>query len=907
MTGPSWPADRGTRWSRGLLRLASRLVRGSSRSDWLAEWEAELWHLRTQHGGRGGLFLFVMGAFRDATSEWWEAWRMDSVAQDTRFAIRTLARSPGFTAAALLTLALSIGASTALFSVVEAGLLSTPPYPEPERLVVVDMLFGTPEDPELSPSQWSYPRYRALSEEMTAVDQLAGYGSRTMTLTELGDPAVVSVEVATPSLFPLLGVRAERGRLFGPREEYDGAEKMVVLVSHAFWETRMGRDPDAVGTMITLDQLNFQVLGVVSPGFRGVGGEAQVWLPMAALHEVVEPSALDDPWNQHFHVMGRLAEGATLERARAEAQAFGATVMERFPPPAGASRVTASADVIGFTDARANPTTSTSMVALFVAVLLVLLIATANLAGLLSARGATRRREAAVRASLGAGRSRLVRQLLTESLLLSCIGGALGIGLATIGVDALGVWLADALGTEGGRGLQFVDPEGLSINWKVMAFALGLTGGVGIAFGLLPSLQVSRANPNDLLKNSGSVTGASGRTLGVGSGGLLIAGQVALAVVLLSAASLMLRTMVNLQQIDLGFDQENLLTAMYSLSPADEQAGIDPATLHVEVLNRMRALPGVTAATLGEVPMGGPTWRTIVFGSEGRPELVPSDHVWIRVQPVADEHLTVLGATLIEGRDIESTDDADTEKVVVLGQSAAAELFPDGSAIGRRFQFAWAGYDDVGVTVVGVVEDIRLDEPGALPERLVFVPMRQAPQLATGVLARTIGDPESQISAVRSVLAELAPSVALTSTMSMESRAWSISGRSRVVTGLLSFFGLAALLLVAVGLYGTIAYTVVRRTRELGLRASLGASRISLATLVIKRGLAVTLAGIALGIVGSVSVTRFLQSLLVGTRAIDPVSLTGVSIVLFAVACVAAYLPARRGMRVDPMRALKTD
>lgn len=336
---PRWPTDGATRWSRRLLAWASALVPVGLRRDRLMEWEAELWQLRKREGRPLGLALFLFGVWWDAALERKEGWRTASTLQDVRYAFRTLARSPGFTATAVLTLALSIGASTALFSVVEEAVFTDPPYPEPDRLVIVDMLFGM-QDAEMSPSRWSYPRYLALREDVTTFEDLAGYGLRTMTLTELGNPAVVSVEVATPSLLPMLGVTAQRGRLFGPDEEDDGSPKMFAMVSNAFWLTRMGGAPDAVGTIIILDRLHFQIVGVVSDGYEGVAGNAEVWIPFAALREVESPSIIEDAWNQHFHVMGRVDAGSTLESARSEVAAFGATVMERFPPPVGAQRLT---------------------------------------------------------------------------------------------------------------------------------------------------------------------------------------------------------------------------------------------------------------------------------------------------------------------------------------------------------------------------------------------------------------------------------------------------------------------------------------------------------------------------------------------------------------------------------------
>ena len=759
----------------------------------------------------------------------------------------------------------------------------------------------------MGPSQWSYPRYVALRQSVTAFEDLAGYGSRTMTLTELGDPAVVSVEVASPSLFPILGVTAQRGRVFGADEEDKGAPVLTALVSDGFWRTRMGGAPDAVGRVLTLDRLRFQVVGVVSAGYDGVAGNAEVWIPFSALRAVEGPSSIEDAWNQHFYVMGRLDPDATLERARSEVAAFGATVMERFPPPPAAEKLVSGGDIIPVREARGNAAATTSMFALFAAVILVLLIATANLAGLLLARGSSRQREAAVRSSLGAGRIRLVRQLLTESLTLALIGGALGVGLAFIGVDVLGRWLAESLGTSGGRGLEFVDPASFAIDWRVYLFALVLTAGVGLAFGLLPAWQTARANPGEWLRGGRSTIGAQRSRIGVSTRSVLMVGQVALAVVLLSAASLMMRTTINLQRVDLGFDSRRMLTAVYSLSPADEQAGIEPGVFHAGVVERMRALPGVTAASIGEVPMGGPTSRTIVAGSDGRPELIPTHHVWIRILRVADGHLATLGATLIEGRDIEAADDAGSDRVVVLGRSAAEYLFPNGSPLGRRIRLPWPGYGDPGAMVVGVVEDMRLDQPGAQPERLVILPMRQAPALEAGLLIRTAGEPAALIPAVRSAMAEFAPDIALNSMVPMDTRVSGTTVRPRVLTLLLGFFGAVALLLVAIGLYGIIAYAVTERTSELGLRAALGAGRVSLAALVLRQGLGITGVGVVVGVAGSVWATKLLEGIVFGTRTVDPIGLAGVSAVLACVAFLAAYLPARRGMRVEPVVALRSE
>lgn len=902
---PAWPTDLATRWSRRALGLASRLVPAASRTEWRHEWDAELWHLRRPSASSGPLRLvvFVLGAFWHALWERKEGWRLESVRQDVRYGLRTLVRSPGFAASAALMLALSIGASTALFSVIEASLLATPPFPQADRLVVVDTLFGMPGGP-MGPSEWSYRRFQALRDDVQSIEDLSGYELRTMTLTEMGSPEVIGVETVSPSIFPLLGVQAARGRVFGRAEEDDGTADLVAVVGHAFWRTRLGSAPDVVGRTVTLDQLRFQIVGVLPEGFEGLTGGADAWIPFSALREVENPGALDDAWNQYFSVVGRLAPGVSIETARSEVETFGATITTRFPAPVGATRIVASAGVVPYREARMNPLARTSMLALFAAVVLVLLIATANLAGLLLARGASRQREAAIRVSLGAGRSRLVRQLLTESLTLAAVGGGLGLVAAWFGVGVLGAWLGDAIGTSGGRGLEYLDPDVLSINWRVLVFAIVLTGGVGIAFGLLPAWQAARTDPNASLKSDRrTVVGSAGPG---GRGGLIVV-QVAVALVLLAGASLMMRSLANMQRVDLGYDPDNLLTAIYSLTPADEQAGIDSGTFHGEFLERVRGLAGVVGVTLGEVPMGGPTRQTLVMGSEGRPELNPAMHVRIRMQAVADGHFGVLGTRVVMGRDIEFADDDRVDRVIVLNETAAAELFPEGSPLGRRIQLPWPGYLGMGATVVGVVADQQLGEPGRPRELQGFVPFRQAPQLDSGLLVRTDGRPGDLAAQVRATLADLNPNIALTSVMSMRDRAAGVTARPRIVTMLLGVFGAVSLFLVAAGLYGTIAFAVARRTRELGLRASLGADRLSLAMLVLRQGIGVTLAGILVGVVGATWATRYLQGLLFGTDGLDPAVLIGVSVLLFGVALLAAYIPARRAMRIDPMVALRAE
>jgi predicted permease len=682
---------------------------------------------------------------------------------------------------------------------------------------------------------------------------------------------------------------------------------MRALVSHGFWQSRFGESPNAVGAVLTLDGLRMQVVGVLPADFDGVTGGVDIWVPMSALRQIGDPGYLEDPWNLHFQVLGRLEPEATMETARVELQSLAVRMRDRYPAPEGASRLMAGADVLAYREARTNPLARASMLALFGAVLLVLLMATANLAGLVMARGATRVREAAVRASLGAARSRLVRQFMTESLILALVGGVAGIALAGFGVDLLGTWLSNALGTTGGRELQYLNPAALGIDWTVVAFACILTACVGVAFGLVPAWQGSRADPTTAMRGGRTQTlGNRWSGLPLGRNGL-IAVQVGLAMVLLSGATVMMNGLRTMQEVPLGYDRENLFTALYTLSPADELAGIDPGGFHRAFLERIRAIPGVDHATLGEVPMGGPTWRNLVLSSEGRPDLTPATHSWVRILPVADGHLEALGIELVAGRGIDATDEVNSELVVVLNELAAQEYFPDGGAIGRRIRIAWPELEVEGARVVGITKDAQMGEVGAPAERQAYVSIRQAPRRSTGVMIRSTRSTADLARGVRGALAAMNPNTALTSVMSMEDRLASVTARPRVVTAALGIFGAVALFLVAAGLYGTIAFTVARRTRELGLRLSLGAEGSAVLGLVLRQSLTVTLLGLGLGLAGALILARALEGVAFGDEPLTLVDLLASSAVLFAVALAAAWIPARRALSIDPMVALRAE
>ncbi|MGI9629230.1 MAG: FtsX-like permease family protein [Longimicrobiales bacterium] len=485
------------------------------------------------------------------------------------------------------------------------------------------------------------------------------------------------------------------------------------------------------------------------------------------------------------------------------------------------------------------------------------------------------------------------------------MGGALGLLIAYGALDLIGSWLAETIGTKGGRGLQYFDPADMGLSWGVAAFAVLLSTLTGLAFGLLPAWQASRTDPNASLRGARGREQASSLTHR-GRDGLLVM-QVGIAIVLLTGATLMLQNLGALQRFDLGYDRDGLFTAMYSLTATDEFAGIDPARFHLDALDRVRALPGVSGATLGEVPQGGPTWRTIVLASEGRPELTPETHTWIRIQPVPDGYFDVMGIPLLEGRGIEATDNENAEPVVVISELAAEELFPEGSPIGRRITLAWPELGGDGALVVGVVPQVTfggLDQP---PERQAYASLRQAARLETGVVVRSEIEPTQLTRMVAGALAELGRGTALTGAMSMDERLVTMTARPRVIALLLSVFGALSAFLVATGLYGTLSYMVTRRTKELGLRISLGADRTELVMLVVRQGLLVTLTGLVLGAFVAALAGSALEPLMLSPGGADWPAIAVVSLVLLAVAVAAALLPAMRATRVDPMVALRTD
>ncbi len=803
----------------------------------------------------------------------------DELRQDLRFALRMLARSPGFALVAVLTLALGIGANSAIFSVVSGVLLRPLPYAEPDALVSV-----WPEG--------AFPRggFLAFREEARSFAAVAGYGVATeLTLFDRGEPARLEGTETTANLFRVLGVDAALGRTFLAEEEEPGAER-VVLLSHALWRQRFGGDPSAVGRSVRLDGVSHTVVGVMPADFRFPSSATQLWTPVP-----FDPGDRIGMWSERWlNPVARLRPGADLSLAQAEVDAFMPRLREMFPwdmPDGygrGAAVVPLRDEVVG--DVRPM------LLLLLGAVGLVLLIACVNVANLLLARAAARQREIAIRGALGAGRGRLVRQLLTESVLLSVLGGALGLGVGAAGVELLTATLpADTPRLEEVR-----------IDVGVLGFTAALALLTGLLFGSLPALRTSHFGLKAALIEGGRTAGGGRSRRGLASA--LIAAEMALAVVLVIGAALLVRSFWNVVQVDPGFQTGNVVSAL--VAPSESRLGDDAARrdFFARLEERLAALPGVSAVSAtSQLPFAEGIYGS-VFVIEGRPDPATRGGDW----PLADaapvvgaDFLRTLGIPLLRGRGFTDADREGAPGVVLVSEALARRHWPGEDPIGGRIRFPGAGEE--WRAVVGVVGDVKWERLTEEGRSALYTPLAQGRTGPMRVVAKTTGDPRTLAASLRGIVAALDPQTPVSDVRTVDQRISSSVERPRFAMLLLAAFAGVALLLGAVGIYGVIAYTVGQRTREIGVRMALGARSGDVLRLVLAQGAGLALAGVALGVGIALAVTQALRSLLFGVGAADPLTFALVPLLLVGVALLASWIPARRAARVDPMVALRSD
>ena len=812
--------------------------------------------------------------------------------QDVRYALRTLRGTPGFTAVAVIVLALGIGANTAIFSLLSAVVLRPLPFPDPERLVMVmDDFRPVGGPPRSEPTLADYVDWRDGSKSF---EQLAAYLPVNYNLTGGGEPERLAGVRATTNLFATLGLQPVLGRTFVADDEGPGALP-VAVVSTELWQRRFSADPGLVGRTITLDGLQRTVVGIVPPDFRYPNGEASVWVPAA-----FTPDELASRGNYSYEVVGRLHAGIGYAAAAAELFAISTAARSALPAGPGAPRAL-GVNVIELKEqltyySRTRPT----VYILLSAVAALLLITCANMANLLLARGAQRQREVAVRKALGAGTGRVLKQLLTESALLAVAGVGLGIVLSALSFRYLGRLVPGVM----------PDAMRLGLDWRVLAFTAALAAVTVLLFGIGPALLAARSDFGAVLKSGSARTGAAGARLRSG----LVVAEITFTVVLLAAAGLLLRSYAACLAVDPGFKADHLLIAETVLSPTQYADGAARSGFYRGVLERVRSLPGVTnAGYINNAPLtfkGGRTYVRV----EGRPPPRPEDS---QKQVVANRVVTpgyfeTLGVRLLRGRSIEARDDANAPGVMVINETMAKQLFPGEDPVGKRLRFGPEGADAPWMTVIGVVGDVRQMGLDLAAEAELYLSSDQIPVVFAffwprHLLVRTQGDPLAISAAVRRAVWDVDPAQPVAQIRAMtDVLDADLASRNTQLT-LLGVFAALALVLSAVGLYGVLAYTVTQRTAEIALRMALGAPAASVVRGVVRSALLLAAIGIAFGLAGAFAGTRVLASFLYGVSATDPATLTVVAAVFVVVTLVASYVPARRAAHVDPAHALRGD
>ena len=932
-----------------LIALVGVIVPRRLRADWRQEWEAELrcrelllaeWE---RLDWRGKLDLLWR-----STSAFWDALLLqphrleDEMFQDLRYGVRMLLKQPGFTLVAVLSLALGIGANTALFSVVDTVLLKTLPVTEPERLVLFEwqagLLFrtngmsgtsfvpGPPGTRGLSLFRYDiFEKLRqaqAQAPESPLSDFFAFAPIHELTAVVDQQAAIINGQAVSGGYYAGLRVQPVLGREITDEDDQPGAAPVVVL-SHQFWQERFDANPAVIGQPLKLNKTSFTIIGVTPPAFTGtlqVDYRPAVTVPIACepllQGELTRMATADGPGVWWLNLMGRLKPGATYEQARESLNGmFQAAALEVMPPPRKANepaqldpkdypRLVAESGSRGMLDHRREY--STTIYGLFIVVALVLLIACANVANLLLARAALRGAEIGVRLAVGAGRWRLIRQLLTESVLLAALGGALGVLFAFWGKSAL-VALTD-------KDTGFLPSDvDLSLNWRVLAFTVAVSLLTGVLFGLAPAWRATSLNLATALKQSRRTTGVVSRL----SKGLVVA-QVALSLLLLVGAGLFIRTLYNLQRVNLGFNQENLL--LFKLQP--QSSGYKDERLlqfYQQLFARLDSLPGVRAATFGRVPLiADDNWVTTVL-LPGETEKIAGDHI-TNCQMVRENYFATMEISRLGGRGFTAQDDQRAPQVAIVNQTFWHKFFPNEDVLGKRVTLTSSNRQ---VEIIGVVADTKYSRQREEIEPLIYTPWQQESAVIGEMhfALRTMGEPTAVTAAVRQAVHDLDSNLPVTEVMSQTARAQATLKQERLYARLLSFFGGLALLLAAIGLSGMLAYSVAQLTNEIGIRMALGAQPANVLRLVVWQGMKLVLLGLVVGVLTGYALKRLLASeyfgadgwqrqvaeQLYGVKGTDPLTFAAIAALLLLAALAACWLPARKAAQVDPLVALRQE
>jgi putative ABC transport system permease protein len=806
---------------------------------------------------------------------------METLFKDVRYGIRSLLKRPGFTAIAVITLVLGIGANTAIFSVVNAVLLRPLPYSNPGRLT---QLWETKVQKGRNEIPASYPNFADWRDRNHVFEQVVAYSDWSFNLTGIGEPERIPSAIVSPAFFSVLGIQPLKGRVLLSGEDERGKD-LVVVISESLWQRKFNSDPNIIGRSLNLNDKSFTVVGVIARGVQAplLSDEIELWAPVS--HGL----GFTNRYGHYLSVIARLKPGATLQQAQADMKNIGDQLEEQYPESnkdLGVRVVSLNEQVVG--------NFRLSLLVMLGAVLFVLLIASANVANMLLARAAERQKEIAIRTALGAGRWRIVRQLLTESLLLSLTSGILGLLVAVWGIQLL-VALSPA---------DLPRVREVTVDLRVLGFTLAVSLLTGILFGLLPALQASRPQLNERLKSGGrsATSGVSHRRVR----SVLVVAEIALSLMLLVGAGLLIRSFLRLQAVNPGFNSRNVLTMQLDLSGPNYKKGAQVIAFHDQLLEKIKRLPGVQyASTRSFVPIASDaSFAYLLFHIEGRETDVSEGSVAF-YNAVSPDYFQTMMIPLRKGRSFSDRDVRGSQNVAIVNETLAGRYFGNEDALGKRITLEDHPKEEDWITVVGVVGDTKPRELHKEAVAELYMPYDQQPEPGMALMIRSASADPGVAAAVRSEVLALDKNQPIYSIRTLDSVLSESVATPRFRTLLLGVFAGVALILAAVGIYGVISYAVSQRTQEIGIRMALGAQAADVLKLIVKGGMTLALLGVALGLAGSFALTRLMTTLLFGVKPTDATTFTIVSMGLIVVALFACFIPARRATKVDPLVALR--